>query len=452
MIAITHGRVGQGMSRESILWLLLSDMSRWFPIRRHHSGIARHLRATYFAPWPANASGCYKGWPVVRKFLYVVAAIIALVIILAVAYRLNPAPFMRMAMVPTEEFKAPTPLINGYADNAMWIARPGKPGDNPTLWMPRAIDTATRDPNAEPAANAPRVTAEAERGNAAIFFIHPTSYLKRDHWNAPLDDQDANWRALLFVRGMASTLAGAGDVWVPRYHQAAMGAFLTEDVDTANRALNAAYADVAAAFDQFLADVGPDRPIILAGHSQGALHLTRLLKDKVAGRPVASRIAAAYVVGWPVSVDHDLPRMGLPACATADSTNCVLGWQTFAEPADPSMIAEVYDKTIGFDGQSRRGSAMLCVNPINGVLNGAAAASANLGTVKADEDFADGTLFPSVTGARCDGGRGFLLIGEGPDVGPFVLPGNNYHVFDYPLFWANVRADARRRLAAFSAR
>jgi hypothetical protein len=30
-----------------------------------------------------------------------------------------------------------------------------------------------------------------------------------------------------------------------------------------------------------------------------------------------------------------------------------------------------------------------------------------------------------------------------------VLPGNNYHVFDYSLFWANVRADAERRMAAF---
>jgi hypothetical protein len=30
-----------------------------------------------------------------------------------------------------------------------------------------------------------------------------------------------------------------------------------------------------------------------------------------------------------------------------------------------------------------------------------------------------------------------------------VLPGNNYHVFDYSLFWANVRADAERRLKAF---
>jgi len=30
-----------------------------------------------------------------------------------------------------------------------------------------------------------------------------------------------------------------------------------------------------------------------------------------------------------------------------------------------------------------------------------------------------------------------------------VLPGNNYHVYDYSLFWANVRADANRRLKAF---
>jgi hypothetical protein len=33
-----------------------------------------------------------------------------------------------------------------------------------------------------------------------------------------------------------------------------------------------------------------------------------------------------------------------------------------------------------------------------------------------------------------------------------VLPGNNYHVFDYALFWANVRADAEARLRSFAER
>ncbi len=53
-------------------------------------------------------------------------------------------------------------------------------------------------------------------------------------------------------------------------------------------------------------------------------------------------------------------------------------------------------------------------------------------------------------GARCDG-RGVLLIGEPVAMGGYALPGNNYHVYDYSLFWANVRADAARRLAAFKA-
>src|SRR3546814_7072434 len=50
------------------------------------------------------------------------------------------------------------------------------------------------------------------------------------------------------------------------------------------------------AFDYFLSQ-NEGRPLILAAHSQGSLHLIRLLREKVAGTPLASRIVAAYVVG-----------------------------------------------------------------------------------------------------------------------------------------------------------
>jgi hypothetical protein len=53
--------------------------------------------------------------------------------------------------------------------------------------------------------------------------------------------------------------------------------------------------------------------------------------------------------------------------------------------------------------------------------------------------------------ARCDT-RGLLLIGDPPDLGPYVLPGNNYHVYDIPLFWANLRQDVGRRVGAWTAR
>ena len=65
-----------------------------------------------------------------------------------------------------------------------------------------------------------------------------------------------------------------------------------------------------------------------------------------------------------------------------------------------------------------------------------------------DEDPTGGKLIPGAAPARCDE-RGLLLIGDPPSVGPYVLPGNNYHVYDIPLFWVNLRADVARRTAAW---
>jgi hypothetical protein len=94
---------------------------------------------------------------------------------------------------------------------------------------------------------------------------------------------------------------------------------------------------------------------------------------------------------------------------------------------------------------------MICTNPITGTPGASAEAAANLGTLIPSADFSSATLRKNAVGARCDG-RGVLMIGSPPEGigGQYVLPGNNYHVFDYSLFWANVRADAERRLKAFA--
>lgn len=368
-----------------------------------------------------------------RKFLYLVVILIVLALAATFAYRMWGAQLLRQAMVPGTRFQAQADLpADSYGRPEMWLARPDSRG-NPAQWLPTGFDAPAKPTAA-----------------AAVFAIHPTSYLDRASWNAPLDSKEANDRAALFLRGQASALNGAGDVWAPRYRQATFGAFLTNSAD-AQGALDLAYRDVEAAFEQFLVEAG-DRPIILSGHSQGALHLTRLLRDRIAGQPIAQRIVAAYVVGWPVSKSVDLPRMGLPECKRADQTGCILSWQSFAEPADPSLILDTFDATKGFTGASRANTPMICTNPITGTPDTAAPASANLGSLVPSSDFKSATLQTGMVGARCDG-RGILLIGGPPAAlgsSAYVLPGNNYHVFDYSLFWANVRADAARRLAAFA--
>ena len=126
----------------------------------------------------------------------------------------------------------------------------------------------------------------------------------------------------------------------------------------------------------------------------------------------------------------------------------MVGWSSFAEPAEPASWFEVYRRSLGLDGQPRGDSPLLCVNPITGVAGGSAPAEANLGTLRPNADLSSGELIAGAVPARCDA-RGLLLIGDPPELGPYVLPGNNYHVYDYALFWGAVRRDAERRLAAW---
>ena len=365
-----------------------------------------------------------------RRFLYIIAALIVLVLAIGLTWTLAQDRLMRMAFVPSTEF-APMPdsTAPDYAQAASWLARPGL-RDDPARWLPPG----------SPANPAPR---------AEVFYIPPTTYLDRDRWNAPIDDKASNERLLLFGRGQASAFNGVGEVWAPRYRQATFGAFLAATDPRSAKAIDFAYRDVARAFDAFLASAPTDRPIILAGHSQGSLHLLRLLREKIAGKPVARRIAAIYAVGWPISTTADVPALGFPACRTAEQARCILSWQSYAEPADPRLVQAYFGASRGYVGLPRKGTAMLCVNPLTGTEGGAAPANANKGALVPRANLTGVDVTPGVVPARCTP-QGLLSIGPEPaGFGNYVLPGNNYHVFDYALFWANVRDDAARRLKTF---
>lgn len=365
-----------------------------------------------------------------RKFLYLVAAAIVLTLAGAFAYRIWSDKLMVAAFVPDSDFVAPPARSPAdYATGTLWYAH----GASQALPLPQGA-------SAEP-------LRPLER-QAAIFFVHPTSFVDRSAWNAPDADGKAASDAWAYIEAQANVFAGLGPLWAPRYRQATFGAFLTDEPQ-ATKALDAAYRDVAAAFEAFLAANGKG-PIILAAHSQGSRHLMRLLAEKIADRPVARRIAAVYAVGWPISVTADLPALGLPACTAPSEASCISSWQSFALPADTAAIRRAYDASLGLTGKPRRGTPMLCVNPLRGAA-GSAPAHGSLGLVQRDQITGAQMLVRPGVGAHCDR-EGILILDAAPYLGPYVLPGNNYHIYDYALFWANVRADAARRLDAFLVR
>ena len=361
-----------------------------------------------------------------RKFLYLIAVLIVVVFAGRLVLQFYPEQLSQAAFVPKGQFEPLSPP-GRYDQPAAWIARPGISGD-PAHWSP---------------VGAPPPAAV----RAAVFFVAPTSYLARDHWNAPEHDPTIDARTAMFVRGLASPFAGAEQLWVPRYRQAAFGAFLS-DAPAASAALDAAYADVDAAFSAFVAAIPRDLPIVLVGHSQGAFHLRRLIASRIAGTALAPRIAAAYLVGWPLSAEHDLPRLGLPQCATPDQPGCIASWMSFGDPADPALLLHAAERRRGLDGAALSQSRALCFNPLTGSQDGSAPAVANNGTLVPDAQLTSATLRPGLTGAHCRS-DGLLHLDGAPELGPFVLPGNNYHVYDIPLFWADLRSDYARRVAAW---
>lgn len=407
-----------------------------------------------------------------RKFLYFVAFVIVAVILGGIALSIWSREATEIAFVPRGEFVEQEALAaNAYQDPGMWYSRPGIGTDDPARYQPAIADPpedpATWEPSPEapaaertlgevPVALAPESSRRAAPVEAAatpdfaVFFVPPTSYIQAGgDWNASLTDASTNQRARIFLRGLASPFNAADEIWAPKYRQASVGAFLT-DKPAAKLAIDAAYRDVRDAFRYFVESVDPAKPIVLAGHSQGALHILRLLMEEIAGTDLEGRIAAVYAPGWPISVEHDLPALPFPACAAPGQVGCILGWSSFADDNDPDFLMRRYGSTPGLDGEPRGDGPILCVNPLTGGTNGSAPASSNLGTLVPDEGLSRGELVPGAIPARCDA-SGLLLIGDPPELGEGVLPGNNYHVYDIPLFWANVQKDVLERVRAWTA-
>ncbi len=372
---------------------------------------------------------------IARRFLWVVAITTFAVIALAFVWRFAGDRLLAGVLVPGAAFDVTAAgAAPDYARAGNWAARPGMAND-PSRFRPVGASAAVR-------------------GDTAVFFIPPTAAFGTSQWNERSDVGGTADRLAGFLRIEASALADAGPLWAPHYRQAVLGSFLAKDGDdvaSAAAALDLAYGDVAAAFAAFLATQPKDAPIILAGHSQGALHLMRLMREQVAGKPLAGRVVAAYLVGWPISISADLPALGLPACAQRDQPGCLLGWQSFAEPAEPQTLIAMFEAGNGLAGLPRKGTRMLCNNPLTGGRGDAAPAASNPGSLVPSANLRAAQLVTPGVPARCDA-RGLLLIGEAPSGYPaFVMPGNNFHVFDYPLFWAAVRQDVAARVAAWKA-
>ena len=328
------------------------------------------------------------------------------------------------------------PPAPDYAQADTWAAWPGRPSGADSV-APGLLEAAL--PQDE---------------KVDVFFIHPTTYLSGGEPNARYDEPGATSTQVDrgVLRFQASAFNACCRIYAPHYRQATIRAFLSADDPTAQAAYELAYSDVRRAFDYFLQHENHGRPFILASHSQGSLHAMRLLQERIAGQPLQRQLVAAYVIGYPIP--QQIERSGLSVCRSATQTGCLIDWNTVKEGASDQRREGSRYVWLDACYQHVQGRALVCVNPLNWTAGGEAPAALNLGALPSVRPGA--AMVPPVaelTGARCDGGalRIDIPLAKRRGFADALTLFGSYHVFDYGVFYTNIRVNARERIRTYRA-
>jgi hypothetical protein len=361
-----------------------------------------------------------------RPRRWLTASLVATLAFLGVAVAVFRGDLIRYSLDPKTPYQTyrPPPAPD-YAQRAAWFLLPTHP-DAP----------APGEPPAD------------------VFFVAPTTFEGGAQWNDRIDDARAD---RLFRQVMAPNYVGpfvqVGRVFAPRYRQAGLYSLLTlrEDARDARRF---AYADVAAAFRYWRDHDGDARPFVVVGVEQGGTLASRLIAEEIAPHPrLRARLAAAYLIETVVPA----VRPALPPCAGRGQTGCLAAWVSVpASEVDRGRIllarALVWDSA--GELQNLQGPA-LCFNPILGAnVETAAPARLHQGAANATglEWGARPAFLARQVSAQCEGGvlrvsepKSASLKRSGSWTEQRMAPGFN-------LFYADLEADARARVAALTRR
>lgn len=264
-----------------------------------------------------------------------------------------------------------------------------------------------------------------------VFFLHPTSYTDvrgNDQWNASFEDARTNKKTDEgTIHFQASAFNEAGYVYAPRYRQAHLHAYFTQDSMSARLAFAMAYADIREAFLYYLKHYNQGRPIIIAAHSQGTTHAIRLLQEFFDGKKLQQQLVAAYLLGMPV---HETDFANLKPCENKDDIGCFAGWRTFKKGYEPKW----------------KEKEVVVTNPLS--WNRSAdyvGADHNPGTIL--RDFKD--IYPRLVDAQINGNILWATKPKFP--GSIFFTTQNYHVADVNFYYFSIRENAVNRVQKYMA-
>ena len=254
-----------------------------------------------------------------------------------------------------------------------------------------------------------------------VFFIHPTTYMVGESWNASVPNCKIDKTTYdKPIKYQASVFNESCRIYAPKYRQAIINSFY----DTINgpQALDTAYNDIRNSFLYYLKTYNQSRPFIIASHSQGTFHARRLIAEFIDKTSMHDQMVMAYLIGYPVPLDL---YENIPVCKDSTMVNGIVSWHSFKTDFEPRGINSFYKNC-------------MIVNPITWTTD----------TIESSFEQSKGAkgikLNSKITNrikAKIHKNILWVTIKY-----PIIRKKENLHVYDYNLFWFDIKADVKRRL------
>lgn len=281
-----------------------------------------------------------------------------------------------------------------------------------------------------------------------VFWVYPTILSDDSTYLMDIKNKGLREKAEWTIIGQASVFNGLANIYAPYYRQNNVNInplMLTE----ASPIFKLGQEDLINAFDYFIKNFNKgERPIIIAGHSQGSVRIVELSKNKelLMGDSVArSKMIATYAIGYSIT-DNDIKEN--PLIEIADSslqTGCFIAYNTVSdkpgiEKKGPTIIAGTY-----------------VVNPLSWKTNTEfVPASENIEAVFFNHENPEKPqIFKHFAAAQKKDNALVITDISNPEMistENVTFPKGIYHVYDYAIFYGNLKKNIEDRIAAYSSK
>ena len=316
----------------------------------------------------------------------------------------------------TKEFKySDAPAVPNYENLESWAAHPSK--------IDSVIDVF--------------YTTKKENLKADVFYIYPTLLTdnKNDSWNSDIKDPNQNNVVRnIAIRYQASAWANAGRIYSPLYRQVHYRSFYEPYTSNGGKkAGEIAYDDIRRAFIFYLEKFNQGRPIIIAGHSQGAYHCKTLLKEFFDGKELQNQLVAAYIPGTRVDINE---FNTIHALKDPVDIKGYLSWNTFRINKKPKKGRH----PAHFSWKKNQ----FVTNPIKWDESRSGSIDEHKGLL-----FYDQKIYPNSVKILIYDGLLWSSVPKGIKGSLLLKLIKNYHFGDVNLFWKDISENAKKRVESF---